>query len=390
MPNDKTAFIPEIRFKGFTDAWVQRKLGDMVESFDKVVSGKSSLPIATSSRKGLFLQDKYFDGGRTGIDENVNFHLMPKGYITYRHMSDDSIFKFNQNDFDCDVLVSKEYPIFRSNMFSDQYYLLTHLNNSPRFLEFSTMQKLGSTRVRLYFKVLKEYRLNTPALSEQSSIGSFFRTFDDAITLHKRKLEGLKKLKSGYLQVMFPQNEESVPMVRFQGFSGDWEETTLGGISNIKTGESDVQDAVSDGGYPFFVRSQKIERSNKYLFDGEAILIPGEGRLGDIYHYINGKFDYHQRVYKISDFYGNVSGVFILYTMQKTFKRHAMTYTVKATVDSLRLPMLTGFKLLLPTLPEQKVIGELFQNLDNRITAQSEKLEKLKQLKVAYLQKMFI
>jgi len=164
----------------------------------------------------------------------------------------------------------------------------------------------------------------------------------------------------------------------------------LGDISQIKTGASDVQDADPNGEYPFFVRSEKVEQSSKYLFDGEAILIPGEGRLGDIYHYINGKFDFHQRVYKISNFVENVNGRFILYTMQKTFKQHAMTYTVKATVDSLRLPMLTGFNVHLPSLQEQIAISDFFLAIDGQIAAHSQKLEKLKRLKTGYLQKMFV
>ena len=143
----------------------------------------------------------------------------------------------------------------------------------------------------------------------------------------------------------------------------------MGEITNIKTGSSDLQDSDDDGEYPFFVRSENIERSNRYIFEGEAILIPGEGRLGDIYHYINGKFDYHQRVYKISDFEDLVTdGKFVLYYLQQNFKRHALKFTVKATVDSLRLPMLLDFEVKLPSLEEQKKISALFYNLDNLIT----------------------
>ncbi len=143
----------------------------------------------------------------------------------------------------------------------------------------------------------------------------------------------------------------------------------MGEITNIKTGSSDLKDADDDGEYPFFVRSENVERSNRYIFEGEAILIPGEGRLGDIYHYINGKFDYHQRVYKISDFEDLITdGKFVLYYLQQNFKRHALKFTVKATVDSLRLPMLIDFEIKLPSLKEQKKIGALFSNLDNLIT----------------------
>jgi len=195
--------VPEVRFAGFADDWEQRKFGDVVDLHEEIVSGKTGLPIATSSRKGLFLQNEFFSGNRTGIDENTIFHKVPVGFITYRHMSDDSIFKFNENIFDTAVLVSKEYPVFKSNEHSNQTFLLTHLNNSPEFLKFSTQQKLGGTRVRLYFKNLKKYELKVPSKEEQDSIGLFFKQLDNLITLHQRKLDLLKEQKKGFLQKMF-------------------------------------------------------------------------------------------------------------------------------------------------------------------------------------------
>ncbi len=180
------------------------------------------------------------------------------------------------------------------------------------------------------------------------------------------------------------------PGIRFGEFTDAWEQRKLGELTNIKTGSSDLQDAVDNGEYPFFVRSENVERSNRYIFDGEAILIPGEGRLGDIYHYINGKFDYHQRVYKISDFAdSNTDGKFVLYYLQQNFKRHALKFTVKATVDSLRLPMLVDFEIKLPNIDEQREVGVFFSNLDNLITLHQRKLNKIKNFKSAYLSKMF-
>ncbi|MCK8605050.1 restriction endonuclease subunit S [Leuconostoc citreum] len=180
------------------------------------------------------------------------------------------------------------------------------------------------------------------------------------------------------------------PSLRFRGYTDDWEERKLAEVSKIKTGSSDLQDATNNGEYPFFVRSEKIERSNRYLFDGEAILIPGEGRLGEIYHYINGKFDFHQRVYKISNFTDfKVSGIYIFYYMQRNFKRHAMKFTVKATVDSLRLPMLTEFDIKIPLEEEQQKIGSFFKQLDDTIALHQRKLDLLKEQKKGFLQKMF-
>lgn len=186
------------------------------------------------------------------------------------------------------------------------------------------------------------------------------------------------------------KDSQKAPNLRFKGFTDDWEERKLGEISKIKTGSSDLQDADATGNYPFFVRSENIERSNRFLFEGEAILIPGEGRLGEIYHYINGKFDYHQRVYKISNFSDyNVQGLFVLYYLKKNFKRHALKYTVKATVDSLRLPTLLEFNIMVPNNEEQQKIGTFLRQIDNTITLHQRKLDQLNQLKEALLQQMF-
>ncbi|MFR2119306.1 MAG: restriction endonuclease subunit S [Streptococcus salivarius] len=195
--------VPEIRLDGFEGEWEVVNLGTLIENYDEVISGTSGFPIATSSRKGLYLQNDYFEGGRTGIDLTLDFHRVPIGYVTYRHMSDDSIFKFNKNNFETDVLVSKEYPVFISNDSSDIDFLLYHLNNSRLFLRFSTMQKLGGTRVRLYYKNLITYKLAVPTVKEQQAIGAYFSNLDQLITSYQEKITQLETLKKKLLQDMF-------------------------------------------------------------------------------------------------------------------------------------------------------------------------------------------
>ena len=195
--------VPEIRLDGFEGEWEVVNLGTLIENYDEIISGVSGFPIATSSRKGLYLQNDYFEGGRTGIDLTLDFHRVPMGYVTYRHMSDDSIFKFNKNNFETDVLVSKEYPVFISNGRSDIDFLLYHLNNSRLFLRFSTMQKLGGTRVRLYYKNLITYKLAVPTIKEQQAIGSYFSNLDNLINSQQEKISQLETLKKKLFQDMF-------------------------------------------------------------------------------------------------------------------------------------------------------------------------------------------
>ena len=195
--------VPEIRLDGFEGEWEVVNLGTLIENYDEIISGASGFPIATSSRKGLYLQNDYFEGGRTGIDLTLDFHRVPMGYVTYRHMSDDSIFKFNKNNFETDVLVSKEYPVFMSNDSSNIDFILYHLNNSRLFLRFSTMQKLGGTRVRLYYKNLITYKLAVPTIKEQQAIGSYFSNLDNLINSQQEKISQLETLKKKLFQDMF-------------------------------------------------------------------------------------------------------------------------------------------------------------------------------------------
>jgi type I restriction enzyme S subunit len=126
-------------------------------------------------------------------------------------------------------------------------------------------------------------------------------------------------------------------------------------IAKIKTGSRDTQDSVDDGLYPFYVRSKNVERINSYSFEGEAILTPGDGDIGGIFHYVNEKFDYHQRVYKYSDF-KNYCGKYLYYYLMSLFKNKVIGLSAKSTVDSLRLPMLLNFECIKNNLDEQQKI----------------------------------
>jgi type I restriction enzyme S subunit len=380
---------PKIRFEGFDDTWEQRKLGELVDVYD-----------------GTHQTPNYTDKGVMFLSvENIRT-LKSEKYILEEDFKKD--FKvFPQKG---DVLMTRIGDIGTANVVESNepkaYYVSLALLKCKELNPYFLKESIASETVKnelwhrtLHIAFPKKINKNEigkisiiyPESEEQCRIGEFFKNLDNLITLHQRKLDKMKNLKSAYLSKMFPKEGEKYPRLRFAGFTDAWEQRKLGELTNIKTGSSDLQDAVDNGEYPFFVRSENVERSNRYIFDGEAILIPGEGRLGDIYHYINGKFDYHQRVYKISDFAdSNTDGKFVLYYLQQNFKRHALKFTVKATVDSLRLPMLVDFEIKLPNIDEQREVGVFFSNLDNLITLHQRELEKLKQLKQAMLQKMFV
>ncbi|EON3067547.1 restriction endonuclease subunit S [Enterococcus hirae] len=393
--------IPQIRFKGFTDDWEERKLLDNV---DKVLDYRGKSPTKFGMEWGtegylvlsaLNVKNGYIDksveakyGDQELFERWMGSNRLEKGDVLFT--TEAPLGNVAQVPDDNGYILNQRAVAFKSSKDTDNNFF-AQLLRSPIVQNTLNANSSGGTAKGIGMKEFAKLNAHVPkTFEEQQKIGTFFKQLDHTIALHQRKLDLLKETKKGFLQKMFPKNGEKVPEIRFPGFTEDWEQRKLGELTKIKTGSSDLQDADAKGIYPFFVRSEIIERSNRYIFDGEAILIPGEGRLGEIYHYINGKFDFHQRVYKISDFqYSDTDGKYILYYMQKYFKKHAMKYTVKATVDSLRLPMLTEFDIKIPSLDEQRAISSFFSNLDQAITLHQRKLDLLKETKKGFLQKMF-
>ena len=179
------------------------------------------------------------------------------------------------------------------------------------------------------------------------------------------------------------------PKIRFNGFRGEWETSIIGDMCSISTGKSNTQDKIEDGKYPFYVRSPYVERSNKFLFDEEAVLTVGDGvGTGKVFHYVNGKYDLHQRVYRMFDFRNIYAKYFYYYFSTKFYKR-VMSMTAKSSVDSVRMDMIADMKIDYPSTAEQQSIASYFQHLDSLIQSTTKKIESLKQVKAASLQSMF-
>ena len=180
--------VPEIRFKGFTDAWEQRKLGDNIVEYTEVTTENNQYPPLTSSRKGIFLQTEYFAGNQIASDDNTGYNIVPYGYFTYRHMSDDEVFHFNINDIVEKGIVSTLYPVFTTDENLDSRYLQYQLNYGHEFAKFAILQKQGGSRTYMYLNKLRQLHLTMPNhVEEQKAISSFFMNLDHLITLHQRK-----------------------------------------------------------------------------------------------------------------------------------------------------------------------------------------------------------
>ena len=242
----------------------------------------------------------------------------------------------------------------------------------------------GSGQPLITGTILKNILIPLPlSFPEQSAIATVLSDIDEYILSLERLIAKKQAIKQGAMQNLLTGK------IRLEGFKGEWVVKKLGEISNICTGKKNNEDKVQNGKYPFFVRSQQVERINSYAFDGEAIIVPGEGNIGEIFHYINGKFDWHQRVYKISNFDKNCFGKYLYYYLKVFFGKYALMNTVKATVDSLRLPTFQNFEIKYPpTLAEQTAIADILSDMDAEIGALQAKLNKAKQIKQGAMQQL--
>jgi type I restriction enzyme S subunit len=170
----------------------------------------------------------------------------------------------------------------------------------------------------------------------------------------------------------------------------DWDSLSILDVAKISTGGSDTQDRIDDGKYPFFVRSQKIERINQFTMDCEAILTSGDGvGVGKIFHYINGKFDFHQRVYCLFDFNQKIVGKFLFFQFSKSFYNRVMQLTAKSSVDSVRREMIAEMKLPFPKqISEQNAIADALSNIDELISQTEKLIDKKKAIKLGVMQEL--
>lgn len=293
-----------------------------------------------------------------------------------------SLGKYAVSEIDAGAPASSIAVIRPDKSLIDAGYL-TCIISSFVFQRQIDLENNGSSQPNLSASSVSSFTIPLPPVNEQQHIAEALSDVDSMISFLDKMIVKKKAIKQGAMQELLTGKK------RLPGFTGKWRTINLGEISKIKTGDKNNEQKSEDGQYPFFVRSQQVERINSYSFDGEAILIPGEGNIGQIFHYINGKFDWHQRVYKISDFPEFICGKYVYYQMKFTFGEHALKNTVKATVDSLRLPTFESFGVLIPpTVEEQISIAAILSDLDTEIGSLEQKLAKARQIKQGMMQQL--
>ncbi|HEM3493526.1 restriction endonuclease subunit S [Streptococcus suis] len=416
MPN-KDRNIPKRRFKAFenADAWELRKLGNTDTIFTDGNYGEAypkDSDLTTSSNGVPFLRGSNIQDGKLNLD-NANYITISKhNELTSGHLEEDDIViavrgslgsvGYVEED-NIGWNINSQLAIIRTNKdeITGWYLIQILLSDSGKKMINSLVT--GTALKQLPIKNLKKIQFSIPTLPEQKAIATFFSTLDRQITLHQRKLDKLKHVKQAYLSEMFPAEGERMPKRRFPGFTDAWELRKLGEVADVFDGTHQTPRYTNQGVMFLSVEDINTLESEKYIssedFEKEFKIFPEFNdvlmtRIGDIgtsnIVKTNDKIAYYVSLALIKP--KKLESHFLNSIIQsKDFQNELWKRTLHiAFPKKINKGEISEVNLKFPTLPEQKTIGTFFSTLDRQITLHQRKLEKLKNLKKALLNELFV
>ena len=382
----KVGIVPE--------EWNYEKLGKHLIQYHEISKYNNQYPVLTSSRKGIFLQADYYNR-EVASEDNTGYNVVPRGYFTYRHMSDDEIFKFNINTIVDKGIVSTLYPVFTAKNINN-YFLQVLLNEGREFRSYAILQKQGGSRTYMYFDKLKQLKVCLPPLAEQEKIAEILQTQDKVIELQQKKIEELKRLKKVYLSKMFPKKGCNVPEIRFPGFTDPWEQREFGDVFveyseknheelpplTIIQGKGTILREESDRNLIYDksgLRNYKLVNQGDFIlhlrsFEGGLEVANSRGIVSPAYHLFHSE-NADSRFYY--PFFRSKYFISVL------LKPHVYGIRDGKSID---VDGMKSVKIPCPKIEEQKAIGEYFTYLDNLITLHQRKLDEEQKKKKALMQ----
>ncbi len=406
----------KIRFKGYTEDWEQRKLGEVcsrVQGND----GRMDLPTLTiSAANGWMNQEERFSGNIAG-KEQKNYTLLHKGELSYNHGNSKlakygTVFSLQSYK---EALVPRVYHSFKVEEGSPdflEYYFATKLPDRELGKLISSGARMDGL-LNIGYNEFMGIQMLFPSVEEQKQISNYFRTLDYLITLHQRKYDETKKLKKCMLQKMFPKEGEKVPEIRFSGFTGDWKQRKLGEIVNRITRKNSkliselpltisAQQGLIDQNEFFDKRVASKDVSGYYLIkNGEFAYNKSTsndapwGAIKRLDRYENGVLSTLYIVFEIKDETLVNSDFLVAYYNTNLWHKgiHEIATEGARNHGLLNIAPTDFFKtkLKLPAdIEEQQEIGEYFKKIDSLITFHQQKCDELKNIKKFMLQNMFV
>lgn len=393
---------PEIRFKGYTDEWEQRKFGDYNDlmtgyPFESDKFSEDGIKLV----RGMNVKRGYLDFSedicvKWNSCVGLENYLLKDGDILIQMdgaLIGKSYAKIKKNQLPA-LLVQRVTRARTNNKLASQDFMYQTIQRD--FLRYIGMNKTETAVPHLSLNDIRNFEIMVPGLAEQNKIGTYFSNLDRLITLHQRKCDEIKSLKKYMLQKMFPQNEQKVPKIRFKGFTEAWEQRKLGEVTQCLDSErvpiNSEERKKIPGEIPYYGAGNIQGYINKFLFDEELVLLLEDGdafddfRTKEIAQYICGKtwVNNHAHVLRpLGDAY------FLYITLSHKDIRNWVQLAGASRKKLVQKSML-NIELFMPHIIEQKKIGQYFSNLDHLITLHQQKCEELKKIKKFMLQKMFV
>ncbi|EGP8346821.1 restriction endonuclease subunit S, partial [Listeria monocytogenes] len=379
-------------------AWEQRKLGEIANSFEyglnassKTYDGENKYIRITDIDESshVFNQDN-LTSPNISLDK-LNHYLLEEGDILLARTGASTGKSYYYSKMDGKVFfagflirakIKQEYNV----SFIFQNTLTERYNN---FIQV-TSQRSGQPGINA--QEYARFALYIPELKEQQKIGVFFKQLDNAIALHQRKLDTLKRMKKGFLQQMFPNNEEKVPRLRFADFDEEWEQRMLNEIANRYDNlrVPITASARSSGTTPYYGANGIQDYVEGFTHDGEFILVAEDG-ANDVKNYpvqyVNGKIWVNNHAHVLQAKENKHDNKFLMNAI-KILKIEP--FLVGGGRAKLNSDVMMTLMVKFPCYEGQKKIGTFLQRLDNTITLHKNKINKLSSLKKTYLQNMFI
>ena len=401
----KTNSIPKIRFKGFTDDWEQRKLGEIA---DKVTKKNKDIVVdevfTNSAEFGIISQRDFFDKEIANAENIGGYYIVePNDFVYNPRISTTAPFgPIKRNKLERTGAMSPLYYVFRPHGI-DLSYLEWYFQTTcwHAFMRVNGNSGARSDRFAITDKTFNKMLISVPQdIEEQRKVGTFLTELDHLITLHQRKCEQTKELKKFMLQKMFPKKGEKNPEIRFPGFTDDWEQRKLGDVfderSERASGNEELLSVTISNGVIRQIDSEKRNIASEDKSNYKVV------KKGDVpYNSMRmwqgavGTSDYDGIVspaYTVLIPKNNCNGKFFMELFKKQptleiFKRWSQGLT--SDTWNLKYPVLSTIPFMVPSVKEQEKIAEYFKSLDNLITLHQRKCEQLKELKKFMLQNMF-
>ena len=406
---------PALRFRGYTDDWEQRKAIDIADYSKGNGYSKGDL---TDAGTPIILYGRLYTKYQFAISE-VDTFAVPRNGAVYSQGNEVIVPASGETAEDIarasaveksGVLLGGDLNILRPFDFINPLFLALAISNGEPQKELAKKAQ-GKSVVHIHNTDIQEVTIAYPSRTEQDRIVSVFRQLDNLITLHQRKLEKLKLVKKSMLEKMFPKNGSSVPEIRFNGFTDDWEQRKLSHFLDVSSEKNTdnlyTKDDVLSVSGDFGVINQ-IEFQGR-SFAGASVSNYGVVHTGDVvytksplkanpYGIIKankGKTGIVSVLYGVYHTRENANADFIqMYFEQDTrlnnYLRPLVNKGAKNTLLISDTDALEGEVCLAPTFDEQKTIGQFFDTLDNLITLHQRKVEKLQIMKKSMLEKMFV